>query len=176
MKELGWQLIAWLVVHTPIGKMIVRHALKHPFKHLDGYMERYWVWNPFMQKGVVKSRKYEWGPSIRLHHILRADNERDPHDHPWNSRRIILRGWYYEEQLHFDGPEYIKNREYLTRHVRSEGHTSPLLFGQYHRIVEVSEGGVWTLFLMWDYQENWGFWQNGRKVPQRQYLGKDVSS
>lgn len=54
---------------------------------------------------------------------------------------------------------------------RTAGYTGRLLFGEYHRIIEVSDGGVWTLFITWKYQGTWGFLVDGVKVPYRKYLG-----
>jgi hypothetical protein len=33
---------------------------------------------------------------IKLHHILRSDEDRDLHDHPWSFLSIILAGGYWE--------------------------------------------------------------------------------
>ena len=56
---------------------------------------------------------------------------------------------------------------------RTAGYTGRLLFGQYHRISEVSPGGVWTLFITGRKRGTWGFLVNGNKVPWRTYLGLD---
>lgn len=37
-----------------------------------------------------------WFGGIKLHHILRSDNDRALHDHPWNFRTFILWGGYWE--------------------------------------------------------------------------------
>lgn len=36
---------------------------------------------------------------IYLHHILRSDTDREPHDHPWHFTTIILWGGYHEYTL-----------------------------------------------------------------------------
>jgi hypothetical protein len=35
---------------------------------------------------------------IKLHHILRSDEDRDCHDHPWSFLSIILAGGYFEHR------------------------------------------------------------------------------
>lgn len=35
---------------------------------------------------------------VKLHHILRSDEDRDLHDHPWSFLSVILRGGYWEHQ------------------------------------------------------------------------------
>ena len=84
------------------------------------------------------------------------------HDHPWNARTIVLRGWYAEERPTTRGTNSL--------HVRSKGFTGRLLFGEFHRIACVSDGGVWTLFFTWKKRGTWGFAVGGRKVPWREYL------
>jgi hypothetical protein len=33
---------------------------------------------------------------VKLHHILRSDDDRDLHDHPWSFLSIVLKGGYWE--------------------------------------------------------------------------------
>lgn len=54
------------------------------FSHIRGYMNRFLIKTP-------------WG-SIRLHRILRADEERDLHDHPFDFTSVILVGGYTEDR------------------------------------------------------------------------------
>lgn len=137
-------------------------------------MERYWVFNPYSRV----TNKPRWGRlfpvSIRVHHIKREDFDRALHDHPWNARTIILKGWYVEKRLNFDfddsQPEHGGNREFTFK-IRRPGDTASLGFGEYHTIVEVSEGGVYTLFFSGRWRGVWGFLVDGCKVPWRDYLG-----
>lgn len=45
------------------------------------------------------------------------------------------------------------------------------MFGEYHRIDTISEGGVWTLFLTWRFQGDWGYLVDGHKVAHGAYRG-----
>jgi hypothetical protein len=139
--------------------MLIERALKTPYTHLEGYMERFWLLNPYDFDAPKGAREL---PSARIHHILRKDLDQYCHDHPWDARTVILKGWYVEERLMPDGS--------LQTFRRQPGDTAPLNFGEYHRIVEVSEGGVWTLFITYRYQGTWGFLVDGKKVPYREYL------
>ena len=67
-----------------ITAWLINRSMKTPYIHLKGYMMRYWLipYNPF-------------GIAIRVHHILRSDNERNFHDHPWPYINVILRGGLY---------------------------------------------------------------------------------
>ena len=133
------------------------------------------------------SRRFagDWLPSIRVHHILRADDDAHMHDHPWNARTIVLRGWYAEERplqsigvddLRFNLVEitnYPGERDSRGVTDSLAGSTRAVRFNSYHRISQVSPGGVYTLWFTWRYQGTWGFWVDGRKVPYREYLGLD---
>jgi len=164
-----WNLIAWIALRPPIADWLIRRAKKTPYVHIDGYMNRWWLFNSY-RKGLdgQMHKTFEWLPSVRVHHILRKDFDRVPHDHPWDARTIILKGWHTKLRcLHPD--QTIA----LTR-TRSVGDTATLKFNEYHTVTEVSPGGVWTLFFTWKYQGDWSFWVDGKKVPYREYLEKKL--
>jgi len=155
----GWPTVAKALAEPEIADWLIERSFKTPYTHLDGYMERFWLLNPYDLSAPRGEREL---PSARIHHILRADLDDVPHDHPWDARIVILQGWYVEERLMPDGS--------LQQFCRMPGDTAPLNFGEYHRIVEVSEGGVWTLFITYQYKGTWGFLVDGKKVPWREYL------
>lgn len=184
-----WKLIAWVLTRPTVTAWLIRRAQRTPYTHItsasgdDIYMGRWWLFNPYGRDadGEQSPARWPWLPSVRIHHIRRPDQDRDLHDHPWNARTIVLRGWYEEER-------YSKNFQYphqrerasdfwqklMTRHeIRTRGYTGRLLFGQYHRISAVSDDGVWTLFITGRKRGTWGFDVNGKKVPWRTYLGLD---
>lgn len=188
--NLLWKLIAWFITRPRITAWLIQRAQRTPYTHItsaDGsslYMGRWWLFNPYGRGalGEQTPARWPWLPSVRIHHICRADQDRDLHDHPWNARTIILRGWYREER-HFDtlpctdwqhiNHHLIRDGDEFYTLGRNAGYTGRLLFGQYHRISEVSPGGVWTLFITGRYRGTWGFKVNGKKVPWRTYLGLD---
>lgn len=179
MKELLWKLLAKVVSIPVVADYLINRSKKTPYFHLPGYMNRWWLFNSYgfdtnQSEAARHERPIKWLPSIRVHHILRADDSRDLHDHPWEARTIILKGWYQERRL---VREHIYSRNNLsaitvstTRFlVRKSGDTAAIDFGEYHSIDEVSEGGVFTLFFTWDYKGTWGFLVDGKKVPWREY-------
>lgn len=163
--------MASLLAAPDVADWLIARSKKTPYTHLNGYMERDWLFNPYLtyeDKQALKEQGLPLPPSSdqpsgRVHHILRRDLDRHHHDHPWDAQTIILRGWYREIRLLADGSE----QEFL----RVAGDTASLNYGEFHRIIEVSEGGVWTLFITHKYQGTWGFLVDGQKVPYRQYLG-----
>lgn len=158
LTNLLWAIVAQIVAIPFVADWIIARAQRTPYFHLPGYMERWWFFNRY--DATDKGRRYRWLPSIRVHHILRADLDRNLHDHPWNARTILLRGGYVETRL---------SNDVHVRHWRGAGDTAQLRFGEFHKIDWVSPGGVWTLFLTWDYQGTWGFLVGDFKVPHREY-------
>lgn len=170
-----WKILAWLVSRPLIANWLIQRAMKTPYTHLPGYMNRYWLFNAYEKKDGKEVTPVRWLPSVRVHHILRRDNDRHKHDHPWNARTVILKGYYVEDKIvkyghqpteHFGDAYY----EVTKRSTRTPGDTAPILFGDYHSVAEVPEGGVWTLFITFGYQGTWGFLVDGVKVPWREYM------
>jgi len=177
----GWQILAWLCSRPVVFRLIVARAMKTPYSHIvnpanpdDFYMRRFWLFNAYSEDhgkqaagSDVDNRPFKNLPSIRVHHIMRPDLERDPHNHPWDcARTVVMQGHYTEVRM--DGPRvgHMFNR--------CAGDTATLNHGMFHRILNVSEGGVWTMFLVWKKASSWGFQgPEGDVVPWRTYLGKE---
>lgn len=49
---------------------------------------------PYMVRRAINTR---FG-GVKLHHILRSDDDRDLHDHPWSFLSIVLKGGYFEHR------------------------------------------------------------------------------
>ena len=170
--DLFWKAVAKVVSRPRIAEWIIQRSFKTPYFHLEGYMDRWWVFNPYggrkddptADEATRHNAEYPWLPSIRVHHILREDHARDMHDHPWDARTIILRGSYIEERM-----KWMGHRDDVIEYHRKAGDTATLNFGEFHNITSVSKGGVWTLFFTWKWHGDWGFFVNGRKVPWQQY-------
>jgi hypothetical protein len=183
--DMIWKLIAWVVSRPRIADWIIWRARKTPYFHIDGYMNRWWFFNGYSKgEDGEMHKRFEWLPSVRVHHILRRDFDRVPHDHPWDARTIILKGWYREWRK-TEGPIPLSMADRMgaerpplswhwVEYRRSVGDTATLKFNEYHTVTEVSPGGVWTLFFTWKYQGGWGFWVDGKKVPYREYLEKKL--
>ena len=161
MREFFWRLLAEFLSMPGTATWIIQRAQRTPYVHLDGYMMRWWLFNPY---DVEMSWWRKRLPSIRVHHILRADTDQHMHDHPWDARTIILRGAYVESYLHRGGSFTA---------FRTPGDTRAIRFGEYHHIDRVYYGGVYTLFFTWKYMGTWGFLVDGKKIPWREYLGVD---
>jgi hypothetical protein len=159
-----WNTIAHIVAKPAVADWLIRRALRTPYSPIIKggrlYMDRYWLFNAYPDTGESGADRKRWRfpISVRVHHIMLPDQDRDLHDHPWNARTILLRGGYVEE----------REGQSITR---LTGDTAPLRFGEYHRITQLTPGGAWTLFITGRYRGTWGFKVNGAKVPWREYLG-----
>jgi hypothetical protein len=77
---------------TKIVDGMIRRAKRTPYFHLKGYMGRWWLFR-------LGPRSTEGQPSWlggRIHHIIRSDDDRACHCHPWPYVSIILKGGYWE--------------------------------------------------------------------------------
>jgi hypothetical protein len=153
-------IIGWLLVK--FRHVLILMSMNHVYFHLPGYMNRWWLFNGYNHPEHIP--KYPWIKfSIRIHHILREDLDVHMHDHPCNARSFILKGWYVEERE--DGNNYIYY----------EGDTNTLKFGEYHRIINVSPGGIWTLFILGPKLGEWGFKVNNKKILWYEYLNEPIN-
>lgn len=131
-------------------------AQRTPYRHLPGYMERWWL-IPYNRIGLA----------VRIHHILRSDDDRVFHDHPWNYLTIILRGGYTEVVPVFVDGIYTGER----RTWRGPGSILFRRAEHWHRL-EVPPGeSAWTLFITGRKRQQWGFLRDPEyKVFWRRYL------
>jgi hypothetical protein len=156
-----WNPVAWLVSRIPVANYLIKRAQHTPYFHLEGYMDRWWLFNPYgLDRSLPEAERhtpiYPSFRSYRIHHILREDLARDMHNHPWPARTIILKGWYWEDRD--DG-----------LHFRTVGDTATLEPDTFHNITQVSPGGVWTLFITGPYEKDWGFMTKDGFVPHEEY-------
>jgi hypothetical protein len=114
-----------------------------------------------------------FGFRVMLHHIHRADDDRELHNHPWAwAFSCILSGSYDEERLEAIVPSAgdIHAAQVLTekRRVRRFNRLND---ADYHRI-EKLHGDVWTLFVTGPRVQDWGFLKDGVHVPWSEYLSR----
>ncbi|CRN02156.1 hypothetical protein [Pseudomonas sp. 34 E 7] len=174
MINLFWRFVAKLLARPAVAAWLIARAQRTPYLHImsaDGtemYMGRWWLFNPYSRE--THKPALWWCPwSFRIHHIMRHDQDQDLHDHPWNARTVILRGFYKEQRRH----TWESGGHTDINYWREPGDTASLRHGEYHRIDEVSPGGVYTLFITSKWRGDWGFLVNGVKVPWRTYTGTD---
>lgn len=146
---------------------LIEKAKKTPYFHLydkdtgDLYMERYWLESP------EEGRKQ----TSRIHKIMRSDDARALHDHPWPSVSKLLKGGYWEIQPMHEDQDPAFDAEYFTRTWRKPGDVVVRQAHSRHRL-EVPEGGyAWSLFMMGEWEKDWGFYDADKKfIYWRDYL------
>lgn len=158
MKNFILKRVARFLARPAVAEYLIERSQRTPYLNLEGYMNRWWLFNPYHPTPGL--RQFKWCPfSIRVHHILRADNAEHQHDHPWDARTFILKGGYIEKR----GDEEF---------CRFSGDTATVLFNEYHHISHVTPNGAFTLFITWKYRGVWGFKVDGKKVPWKQYVAE----
>lgn len=104
--------------------------------------------------GAVHFRRYRliqtpWF-ALYIHHILKSDEDRDPHDHPWNFQSLILKGSYFESWKKFPLFNVNRNQSYypgdVVKHDAKDAHKITLLTKE-----------VWTLVLVSGREREWGY-------------------
>lgn len=147
-------------------KAIIAYGKERPYahiKHNDGtpYMDRWWLMPKWMLTKDENGNAFprSWCPFlIRLHHIRTSDYDRDLHDHPADYRTILLEGGYVEQNI------FLKTRKVVA------GETVKARAQVFHRITSITQGGVWTVFIMRKKINEWGFIvPEGYKMGWRQY-------
>lgn len=101
-------------------------------------------------------RRWRIGPrnfiGIRLHHILQSDNDRWPHDHPFDFISIILKGGYIEHQPDgssiYYGPGSIIVRKAEDLHQ-----------------LELLDKPTWTLVIRGKIRRKWGYMTDSGWIP-----------
>jgi hypothetical protein len=107
------------------------------------------------QEGVVHFRRWRFLelPFLRvyLHNILRADEDKHQHDHPWSFCSFILKGGYKQDVTKWwTGPyETISDecragsfRKYCSRDT--------------HKLTELF-GSTWSIVVAWGFKREWGY-------------------
>lgn len=135
-------------LHALTGRLpaIVVHAEIEP-----GSDER----SPLFERYFV-GRAPAWlgGWTAYVHHYLRSDPDRGPHDHPWDwAVALQLAGGYDEERLNgFDGPHLRFRYSW-----RRPGVPYRLTGADFHRVIVQPGRTSWSLFVHGPRTKGWGF-------------------
>lgn len=101
------------------------------------YLLRWWL--------IPRNRWF----NVYLHHILRSDDDRALHDHPWWNLSIVLKGGY--EEVTPAGTFWRRPGSLVLRRATAR-----------HRLILPIRGGgiryCWTLFITGPKVRDWGFW------------------
>jgi hypothetical protein len=140
----GWRaVLAWIAARRPV---------KEVWAELDpSRIDRAPLFRRYFLMHVCLGRLELY---LYLHHYLRSDPDRGPHDHPWGwAVAVPLAGGYLEERLAgFNrlGPRF--------RHPRRRPFLPYRLTGaDFHRVLLDRGATSWSLFAHGRYVKGWGF-------------------
>lgn len=107
----------------------------------DPYMRRWFIIprNPFQ--------------NIYLHEVLRSDDDRAGHDHPWNNQTLVIDGGYFE-QTYYSARPWVADYQYE----RKPGDIITRTAEDTHRLIVPFGGRAVTLFTTGPRIREWGFW------------------
>jgi hypothetical protein len=113
---------------------------------------------PYLRRWFVIPRNRFF--NIYLHQFMRSDKD-VPHDHPWASLSLLLKGWAVDVRLLTDDSEPYQTDTTVTR-VVGEGDWVFRGAKYAHKVVvgesAATSGGVWTLFITGPKIRQWGFY------------------
>lgn len=101
---------------------------------------------------------------INWHGIYHEDEDRDLHNHPWTFINIILWGSYWELRSKKLGETHnaiCKRRSFLNIAYRDKN--------SFHKIFSMGSKAVYSLNIMWNKTDEWGYDVNGRLIEHKMY-------
>lgn len=144
-----------------LADWIIRRAMRTPYFHLEGYMQRWWIKKPARHDEHQADPSIKTGWGARVHRIMRSDDDRALHDHPFWNISIILRGGYFE--LTDTGIIWRGVGSVVFRKAKAR-----------HRLIVPQGGEAWTLFITGPWERVWGFHPHTGFVESSKYLRIDL--
>jgi hypothetical protein len=116
--------------------------------------------DPYLRRWWVVPRNPDC--NVYLHHIMKSDDDRAFHDHPWDNMTVVLSGLYLEV------------RPGMETTVRSEGDVVFRRAEDRHRLhMPKTVVGAWTLFITGPKVRDWGFWEGEKFTPWQDFCSPD---
>lgn len=143
-----------------------RDVLDRVFPHEDLPFGRRWrlagsYVNPWTEPGILaKPLPWPIDGQVYLHHMIRADLDRDLHDHPWSFVSFILRGGY---------AEYLRVGDQTITRIHRPGSVVVRRAEDLHRVASLLTGEAWTLVFTGPKVRKWGFQVGALWVPHDEY-------
>lgn len=126
----------------------------------DWYLRRWYV--------IPRNRLF----NIYLHNMLRDDDDRALHDHPWWNISIVLHGGYWEIMPEVDAGRGMASWAYqFHRRVwRGVGYVVLRRAEAAHRLALQDKKPSWSLFITGPNIRTWGFWCPKGWRPWREFV------
>lgn len=166
-----------------IANYLIKKSFATPYFHLEGYMERYWL-VPYKETGSATkigcgpvtflTRPIAWvlqyfGIAVRVHKILRRDDDRTFHNHTWNFVSVILKNGYIEKTPVYDSNDFYTG---INEQSYPKGSVIFRKDSDFHMLKLIDKKPTWTLFITGPDKRKWGFLTHARNiVPWDEYIG-----
>lgn len=145
-------------------------------KQLRKLLAFFFVYSEIWIAGVLYMRRWrflpDWLPGFRVHQILRSDDDRALHDHPFSFVTFVLKGGYHEYlddgSKTWHGAGSILYRSAPTLH-RLELQTSTSVTTAGTTVTDIP---AWTFVLRTRYFRQWGFQTKSGWVHNSKFIGK----
>lgn len=125
----------------------------------------------------VRKLAARYGDHRYLHRILRSDNDRDPHNHPWDFTTRVMWSGYYDETWMcgawwcFPAVYWSKSLSTHTRWLRQyERYAEHAHRVRLYTDAQGNEKEAWTLVTRGKYRRHWEFMTANGPVVWREYL------
>jgi hypothetical protein len=127
-----------------------KHAWTYTIFGFDG--------SPYLTRTLLPRVR---GRRLMLHRIHRPDSDRWLHNHPWKTAAFLILGGGYTEERLVDGD--------VVKFVLKPGDVNRLDANTFHRITSI-EPNTWTLGLIGERVQDWGFLVEGELILWRAYF------
>lgn len=146
-------------------------------KTVDGqevlYLRRFFLW-----RSDKRDQYGDDGSALFLHVIHRSDDDRDPHDHPWDFSTFVLKGGYDDEQWVWHPPFPTSHGIAIPGMRQLMGYEPVNRLGfkrraaeHIHRVRLRDEKTAWTLVRAGKKRRRWGFVTETGWKHFKEYLG-----
>lgn len=173
------------IVEKLLLKIFSHYDIIKPFDGQNAlYLRRWFVTNGRISRALVRTLGWLVGKTWEkayLHKIVRSDDDRDPHDHPWNFDSLILKTGYWDESWDWGWADnVVQGGEPAFWRSKEVNGVAPGRW--YHRNAEHThrvqlvlgpaghEIPAWTLVFVSPKVKDWGFVTDNGWVWWRNYL------
>jgi hypothetical protein len=98
--------------------------------------------------------------AIYIHKIHKADKDPHLHSHPWNFMTLTLKGSYLEKYLNKD----LFCEGQTAERIKKPGSFASAGRNYFHKIEEILDGPVYTLFITMGVSKTWFYSVNDKKI------------
>jgi hypothetical protein len=152
--------------------MTIQPEMKYPYRSVDWAIFKFMDILDADKPTHVYLRRFialktPW-VGLYVHWIYTKDEDRDPHNHPFNFWSWVVRGGYEERRYWLHGEGLLKARGSTTR-IRKRWSLARTTRTYFHRIVALHDTPTITVILT-GRRSKWGFLTKDGYVPQEEYV------